>query len=88
MILPDGNFDVSAGKIATVVTHLEMTELPAIPSDPHGAWTNALALGASGAILVRPDQHVAWRVEHAVAEPAAALARALDVILARSPLAA
>jgi len=39
VILPDGNFDVSAGKIATVVTHLEMTELPAIPSDPHGAWT-------------------------------------------------
>src|SRR4051812_14969045 len=39
MILPDGTFDVPAGKIATVVTHLEMTELPAIPSDPVGAWT-------------------------------------------------
>ena len=38
-ILPDGNFDVPAGKIATVVTHLEMTELPAIPTDPAGAWT-------------------------------------------------
>jgi len=39
MILPDGDYDVPAGKIATVVTHLEMTELPAIPSDPAGAWT-------------------------------------------------
>jgi GNAT superfamily N-acetyltransferase len=39
MILPDGHFDVPAGKIATVVTHLEMTELPAIPPDPVGAWT-------------------------------------------------
>ena len=39
MILPDGTFDVPARKIATVVTHLEMTELPAIPSDPAGAWT-------------------------------------------------
>ncbi|MBR1224692.1 MULTISPECIES: GNAT family N-acetyltransferase [unclassified Bradyrhizobium] len=39
MILPDGDFDVPPGKIATVVTHLEMTELPAIPSDPKGAWT-------------------------------------------------
>ena len=39
MILPDGTFDVTSGKIATVVTHLEMTELPAIPSDPAGAWT-------------------------------------------------
>jgi GNAT superfamily N-acetyltransferase len=39
MILPDGYSDVPAGKIAAVVTHLEMTELPAIPSDPKGAWT-------------------------------------------------
>ena len=39
MILPDGYSDVPAGKIATVVTHLEMTEPPAIPSDPAGAWT-------------------------------------------------
>ncbi len=39
MIPPDGTHDVPAGKIATVVTHLEMTELPAIPSDPGGAWT-------------------------------------------------
>ena len=39
MILSDGYSDVPAGKIAAVVTHLEMTELPAIPSDPPGAWT-------------------------------------------------
>jgi GNAT superfamily N-acetyltransferase len=39
MILPDGYSDVPAGKIAAIVTHLEMTELPAIPSDPAGAWT-------------------------------------------------
>jgi hypothetical protein len=39
MILPDGDFDVPVGKIATVVTHLEMTERPAIRSDPAGAWT-------------------------------------------------
>ena len=39
MILPDGYSDVPAGKIAAVVTHLEMTERPVLPSDPHGAWT-------------------------------------------------
>ena len=39
MILSDGYSDVPAGKIAAVVTHLEMTELPAIPPDPKGAWT-------------------------------------------------
>jgi GNAT superfamily N-acetyltransferase len=39
MALPDGYSDVPAGKIAAVVTHLEMTERPALRSDPPGAWT-------------------------------------------------
>jgi GNAT superfamily N-acetyltransferase len=39
MILPDGYSDVPAGKIVAVVTHLEMTERPALPPDPPGAWT-------------------------------------------------
>src|SRR5258708_1455034 len=39
MILPDGYSDVPAGKIAAVVTHLEMTERPALRGDPAGAWT-------------------------------------------------
>jgi hypothetical protein len=37
MFLPDGYFDVPSGKIAAVVTHLEMTERPAIRPDPAGA---------------------------------------------------
>jgi hypothetical protein len=39
MILPDGCFDVPAGKIAAVVTHLEMTDRPALGLDPPGAWS-------------------------------------------------
>ena len=39
MILPDGYSDVPDGKIAAVVTHLEMTVRPAPRSDPAGAWT-------------------------------------------------
>jgi GNAT superfamily N-acetyltransferase len=39
MILPDGYSDVPSGKIAAVVTHLEMTERPALRPDPEGAWT-------------------------------------------------
>jgi GNAT superfamily N-acetyltransferase len=39
MILPDGHSDVPAGKIAAVVTHLEMTERPVLPRDPAGAWS-------------------------------------------------
>ena len=43
MILPDGYSDVPAGKIAAVVTHLEMTERPSPVvdplADPLAAWT-------------------------------------------------
>ncbi|MCK1655068.1 GNAT family N-acetyltransferase [Bradyrhizobium sp. 149] len=39
MILPDGYSDIPAGKIAAVVTHLEMTAVPARRDDPVGAWT-------------------------------------------------
>jgi len=39
MPLPDGYSDVPAGKIACVVTHLQMTERPAPRPDPVGAWT-------------------------------------------------
>src|SRR6476661_6991805 len=39
MILPDGYSDVPAGKIAALVTHLEMTARPAPRPDPAGAWS-------------------------------------------------
>src|SRR5829696_9584103 len=39
MILPNGHSDVPAGKIAAVVTHLEMTASPTSRPDPAGAWT-------------------------------------------------
>ena len=39
MILPDGYSDIPAGKIAAVVTHLEMTERADLPRDPPGTWT-------------------------------------------------
>jgi GNAT superfamily N-acetyltransferase len=39
MTLPNGFSDVPAGKIAAVVTHLEMTERPALLPDPPGPWT-------------------------------------------------
>ena len=39
MILPNGYSDVPGGKIAAVVTHLEMTARPARRDDPLGAWS-------------------------------------------------
>ena len=39
MILPDGYSDVPAGKVAAIVTHLEMTARPAPRPDPDKVWT-------------------------------------------------
>jgi GNAT superfamily N-acetyltransferase len=39
MTLPDGYSDIPAGKIAAVVTHLEMTTRPARRDDPPGTWS-------------------------------------------------
>ena len=39
MILPDGYSDVPAGKIAAVVTHLEMTARPSMSPPSPGPWT-------------------------------------------------
>jgi GNAT superfamily N-acetyltransferase len=39
MILPDGYSDIPPGKVAAVVTHLEMTARPALRPDPPRAWS-------------------------------------------------
>jgi GNAT superfamily N-acetyltransferase len=39
MIVPDGYSDVPAGKVAAVVTHLEMTARPSLRPDPPGTWS-------------------------------------------------
>jgi 2,4-dichlorophenol 6-monooxygenase len=50
-------------------------------ADPDGRWAAQLGIGAHGALLVRPDQHVAWRSPRAAADPRAALDTALAAIL-------
>jgi len=39
MIVLDGYSDIPAGKVAAIVTHLEMTARPAPRLDPAGAWS-------------------------------------------------
>jgi 2,4-dichlorophenol 6-monooxygenase len=46
-----------------------------------GDWANVREIRDSGALLVRPDHHVAWRVEGMVADPQAELRRVLNSIL-------
>ncbi len=55
--------------------------------DPDGTWTTLLALAPDGAILVRPDQHVAWRSARTDANPGVALASVFAILLDRPALA-
>lgn len=48
-----------------------------------GDWARASEVRDSGAVLVRPDHHVAWRAEAKAADPAGELRRVLKSILAR-----
>jgi 2,4-dichlorophenol 6-monooxygenase len=43
-------------------------------------WLEVAGIGPGGALLVRPDQHVAWRSAEVVPDPAAALTRAFDAL--------
>ncbi|MDJ0820405.1 MAG: FAD-dependent monooxygenase [Paracoccaceae bacterium] len=51
--------------------------------DLTGDWARAREITDSGCILVRPDQHVAWRAETMTDAPEADLKRVLTKILAR-----
>ncbi len=50
--------------------------------DPQAAWPSVYAVEPDGAVLVRPDGHVAWRQVRHGAEPQAELEQVLRKILA------
>jgi 2,4-dichlorophenol 6-monooxygenase len=52
-------------------------------TDTDGSWMRLREIGALGAILVRPDNHVAWRSMDAVGEPAAVIRSVFSKVLAR-----
>ena len=62
----------AATRLAAPVHHVRLGE-DAVVSDE---WRALAALGDGGALLVRPDQHVAWRSDAPPADPAAALSAA------------
>ena len=51
--------------------------------DHSGDWARASEVTDSGCVLVRPDHHVAWRVESLPDDPKAELSRVMSTILAR-----
>ncbi|MFC4007194.1 FAD-dependent monooxygenase [Nonomuraea purpurea] len=50
-------------------------------ADPEGRWAQVYGVGASGAVLVRPDGFVAWRADAPPADPESALRQVLGRIL-------
>lgn len=62
-----------------IVTHLIGGEL----QDPDAGWLPVYGVDADGAVLVRPDGHVAWRSRRCPPDAAAALREAVDAVLSR-----
>jgi 2,4-dichlorophenol 6-monooxygenase len=49
--------------------------------DPGGEWQRVCSIDADGALLVRPDQHIAWSTGHMPEDPARMLRDALAAAL-------
>jgi putative polyketide hydroxylase len=53
--------------------------------DPDGNWHAAYGVDKDGAVLVRPDGHVAWRSRSGASNPEGVLRAALDRVFGRMP---
>jgi putative polyketide hydroxylase len=53
--------------------------------DVEGNWHTAYGVDTDGAVLIRPDGHVAWRSRSRASNPLEALRAALDCLLGRMP---
>ncbi len=60
---------------------VECVRIGADVPDPDGWWSRVAGMGPGGALLVRPDQHVAFRARDTVADPSAALRSAVHHVL-------
>jgi hypothetical protein len=53
--------------------------------DGSGDWPRLYGVGADGAVLVRPDGHVAWRSASGVNDPRSVMRNVLLDVLGRGP---
>ena len=89
-LVPYDRFTVLAGPTGSM-WHEAAARVGAIPvqcliagrdfADPEGHWASVCELGSDGALLVRPDQHVAWRARSAPPDSAGALVSAVRTVL-------
>jgi 2,4-dichlorophenol 6-monooxygenase len=74
-------------RAAEAVTDVRLTivEVGGALADPSGEWASVRGTGSDGALLVRPDRHVAWRAAATPADPAAELTAVLHRLLHSGP---
>jgi len=76
---PSGRGWIEAAR--AIQPRLECVQIGIDLADPDDWWAGVAAMQPDGALLVRPDQHVAFRSRTAVADPRAALAQAVAAVL-------
>jgi len=78
---------ISAAEAASKALDIEIRDHMIGPRqeyvDHTGDWARIREIGDTGCLLVRPDQHVCWRSEKMVDDPALEMQRVLKSILAR-----
>ncbi len=81
---PGGEAWADAARAASAATGIAV-DVHVIGSDalldPYGEWARQREVGCTGCVLVRPDRHVAWRVEQLPPDPAEALTAVLRQVL-------
>ena len=83
---PDGGAWRDAATALSAASDIPLITASVDEAATDAVWETLSGSGPQGALLVRPDNHVAWRSADAVANPRAVLSDALEQILAR-PLA-
>ncbi|MEM8620073.1 MAG: FAD-dependent monooxygenase [Actinomycetota bacterium] len=79
-LLSFGEHDKWAASLADADTPVDHVRI-GVDAAPTGAWAGQCDVGADGALLVRPDQHVAWRSDSIASPGPAGVHAALERIL-------
>jgi 2,4-dichlorophenol 6-monooxygenase len=80
-----GTWRDAAGSVAAGYPITVVTVGGADLRDPVGEWAGVTGVDAGGALLVRPDRHVAWRCARPPVDAAGELGRVLRTLLHESP---